>query len=120
MLARRRAVRRRLDVCADVSQISLRYSLVSSSDLANYPSKNVRTWQIYVVFFAVALFGRVAIAHFLANDDDQDGDLYAQIASNVLEHDIYSRDTNPPFAPTFVRLPLSAFYRRSLRPLQAR
>jgi asparagine N-glycosylation enzyme membrane subunit Stt3 len=69
------------------------------------PPKNVRTWQIYVVLFAVALLGRLAVAHFLANDEDQDGDLYAQIASNVLEHHIYSRDTDPPFAPTLVRLP---------------
>jgi 4-amino-4-deoxy-L-arabinose transferase-like glycosyltransferase len=65
----------------------------------------VRTWQIYVLLFAVALFGRMAVVHFLANDEDQDGDLYAQIASNVLEHHIYSTDTDSPFAPTFVRLP---------------
>jgi hypothetical protein len=39
-----------------------------------------------MVFFALALCGRVAIAHFLENDDDQDGDRYAQIASDVLEH----------------------------------
>jgi hypothetical protein len=65
----------------------------------------VRTWQIYVLLFAVALFGRVAVAHFLANDEDSDGDLYAQIASNILEHHICSRDTDPPLTPTFVRLP---------------
>ena len=65
----------------------------------------MKTWQIYVVLFAVALLGRVTVAHFLANDEDQDGDLYTQIASNVLEHHIYSRDTDPPFAPTLVRLP---------------
>lgn len=65
----------------------------------------MRTRQISLLLFAVALFGRVAVAHFLANDDDQDGDLYAQIASNVLEHHTYSRDADFPFAPTFVRLP---------------
>ena len=77
---------------------------MSSSDLAN-PPKKVRTWQIYVVLFAVALFGRVAVARFLANDKDQDGDLYAQIASNILEHHIYSTDTDSPFTSTLVRLP---------------
>ena len=49
------------------------------------PPKNMA--DLYV-FFAMALFGRVAIAYFLENDDDQDGDRYAQIASNVLEHPI--------------------------------
>jgi Dolichyl-phosphate-mannose-protein mannosyltransferase len=65
----------------------------------------VRTWRLYVVLFAVALCGRVIVARFLANDEDQDGDLYAQIASNVLEHHIYSADTDPPFGSTLVRLP---------------
>ena len=54
----------------------------------------MRTCQIYV-----------SVPYFLANDEDQDGDLYAQIASNVLEHHTYSRDADFPFAPTFVRLP---------------
>ena len=69
------------------------------------PPGKVRTWQIYVVLFAVALLGHVSVAHFLANDDDLDGDLYTQIATNVLEHHIYSRDTDPPFGPTFARVP---------------
>jgi Dolichyl-phosphate-mannose-protein mannosyltransferase len=61
--------------------------------------------QIYVLLFALALLGRVAVVHFLANDKEQDGYIYAQIASNVLDHHIYSRDTDPPFAPIFLRLP---------------
>ncbi len=60
---------------------------------------------MYVLLFAAALFARVAVAHFLANDEDQDGDLYARIATNVLEQRIYSKDTDPPLAPTFARLP---------------
>jgi peptidoglycan/LPS O-acetylase OafA/YrhL len=42
---------------------------------------------------------------FSRNDDDSDGDLYTQIASNVLERHVYSKDTDPPFKPTLVRLP---------------
>jgi hypothetical protein len=54
----------------------------------------VRTCQIYV-----------AVPYFLANDEDQDGDLYAQIASNVREHHIILPIRISLFAPTFVRLP---------------
>jgi hypothetical protein len=54
----------------------------------------VRTCQIYV-----------AVPYFLANDEDQDGDLYAQIASNVREHHIILPIRICLFAPTFVRLP---------------
>jgi hypothetical protein len=101
----KRPLRRTLRGCIDFSSQSSISSRVVKVIWQIVPPKNVRTWQIYVVFFAVALLGRVSVAHFLANDEDQDGDLYAQIASNVLEHHIYSRDTDPPFAPTLVRLP---------------
>ena len=101
----KRSLRRTLRGCIDFLRVSLRYISCRQVIWRIVLPKKVRTWQIYVLLFAVALFGRVAVAHFLANDEDQDGDLYAQIASNVLEHHIYSRDTDPPLAPTFVRLP---------------
>jgi Dolichyl-phosphate-mannose-protein mannosyltransferase len=59
----------------------------------------------YAVLLAAVLLGHLSVAHFLASDDDSDGDLYTQIASNVLERHVYSKDTDPPFEPTLVRLP---------------
>ena len=59
----------------------------------------------YAVLLATALLGHLSVAHFLANEDDLDGDLYTQIATNVLEHHIYSKDTDPPLGPTLARVP---------------
>src|SRR6478752_5779031 len=97
--------RRTLRGCIDFSSQSSISSRIVKVIWQIVPPKNVRTRRIYVALFAVALFGRVAVAHFLANDEDSDGDLYAQIASNILAHHICSRDTDPPLTPTFVRLP---------------
>jgi hypothetical protein len=60
---------------------------------------------VYVVLLAVAFSFRVAVARLLANDTPDDGRVYAQIATNILEHHVYSNATEPPFDPTLIRLP---------------
>src|SRR5207253_10155168 len=35
----------------------------------------------------------------------EDGEVYAQIARNVLEQHVYSHETEAPFDPSFIRLP---------------
>lgn len=51
------------------------------------------------------LTSRLLVAYYLANDDPGDGVVYARLASNLLQHDVYSLDTAAPFSPTLVRLP---------------
>src|SRR5438067_6952031 len=58
----------------------------------------------------------LAVAHYLANDQPDDGRVYAQIARNVLEQHVYSHETQPPFVPSLIRVPgyplfLAAIYK---------
>ena len=57
------------------------------------------------ILIAAALVSRLAFAHYLANDEPNDGKLYAQIAVNILERNVYSVETEAPFTPTLIRLP---------------
>lgn len=65
-------------------------------------SKKIR---IYAVILLVALGFRLFVALRLANDEPDDGRVYAQIARNVLEQHVYSHDTQAPFNPSIIRLP---------------
>jgi hypothetical protein len=60
---------------------------------------------VYVLLLIAALSFRVAVARFLPNDTPDDGKVYAQVARNVLEQHVYSAETEPPYAPTLIRLP---------------
>ena len=60
---------------------------------------------IYALLLTVALSFRVAIARLLPNDQPVDGQVYAQIARNVLEQHVYSHATEPPYDPSLIRLP---------------
>lgn len=60
---------------------------------------------VYALLLAVAFSFRVAVARLLPNDAPDDGRLYAQIARNVLERSVYSHESEPPYAPTLIRLP---------------
>ena len=64
-----------------------------------------RRWVIYVVVILLALSFRLFIAFRLANDEPDDGRVYSQIARNVIEQHVYSHDTQPPYAPSIIRLP---------------
>src|SRR5512132_4126687 len=65
-----------------------------------------RDWKKWVVVLALLLVAagfRVAVAHFLPNDEPDDGRVYALLARNVLEQHVYSLDTEPPSLPTLIR-----------------
>ena len=60
---------------------------------------------VYALLLTAAFSFRVAVARFLPNDAPDDGKIYAQIARNVLEQHVYSHETEPPYAPSLIRLP---------------
>ena len=60
---------------------------------------------LYVLLILLALSFRFFIALRLANDEPDDGRVYSQIARDVIEQHVYSHDTQPPFAPSIIRLP---------------
>jgi hypothetical protein len=64
-----------------------------------------KRWIIFLILLAVAFAFRLCVARYLATDEPNDGILYAQLARNVLEHHGYSIATEPPYDPTFIRLP---------------
>jgi hypothetical protein len=53
----------------------------------------------------IALGGRLSLAVYLPNDDDDDGRYYAQIAKNLLDHHGYSGEAEEPYPPTYIRVP---------------
>jgi len=61
--------------------------------------------RVYALILLVAFGFRLFIALRLANDEPDDGRVYAQIARNVLEQHVYSHDTQAPFNPSIIRLP---------------
>lgn len=62
-------------------------------------------WLIFCLLVIVAAGFRISVAHWLANDNPDDGRVYAQIARDVLEQHIYSHDAEPPYEPTLIRTP---------------
>jgi len=64
-----------------------------------------RAWLVYALLLLAAFGFRFFIARHLANDNPDDGRVYAQIARNLLEQHVYSHATEPPYDPSFIRLP---------------
>src|ERR1700741_3534330 len=60
---------------------------------------------VYFVLLFMALSLRVAIVRVLPNDAPDDGLTYDQMARNLVERHVYSHDTEPPFAPSLIRMP---------------
>lgn len=78
------------------------------------PGPNINkkgSWQrrrrlLFILFGILAsLAFNIWIAVYLANEQPDDGKLYAQIANNLLEHGVFSAETQAPFTPTMIRLP---------------
>jgi hypothetical protein len=69
------------------------------------PDRNRDKLFAYVLLLLVAFTFRVAVARFLPNDSPDDGRVYAQIARNVLEHHVYSHESEAPFASSLIRMP---------------
>lgn len=53
----------------------------------------------------LVLTSRICVAYFLATDEPGDGRVYTQFAKNLVEQGVFSLSTEPPFAPTLIRLP---------------
>jgi hypothetical protein len=66
---------------------------------------NVKWIIPFAVLLLAALAFRIYVAHWLPNDNPDDGRVYAQMARNVLEQHVYSHDPEPPFTPSLIRLP---------------
>jgi Dolichyl-phosphate-mannose-protein mannosyltransferase len=64
-----------------------------------------RAWLAYALLLLAAFGFRFFIARHLANDNPDDGRVYSQIARNLLEQHVYSHATEPPYDPSFIRLP---------------
>ncbi len=64
-----------------------------------------KQWALVLSLLIFAALFRIAVAHWLPNDTPGDGVVYAQMARNVLEQHVYSLDAQPPYNPSFVRLP---------------
>ncbi|HJT28566.1 MAG TPA: glycosyltransferase family 39 protein [Pyrinomonadaceae bacterium] len=62
-------------------------------------------WLIYAFLVVIAVSFRLFIALRLPNDEPDDGRIYAQIARNVLEQQVYSIESRAPYTPTLIRLP---------------
>jgi hypothetical protein len=75
------------------------------SDLNRYLGKLGKRWPFFIALFVLALAFRVAVAHWLPNDTPDDGRVYAQLAHNVIDHNVYSHSTEPPYEPSLIRLP---------------
>jgi predicted acyltransferase len=58
-----------------------------------------------VALFALTVLSRVAAAYYLANDAPGDGVIYARLAKNLFEHNVYSIEEEAPYTPTLIRLP---------------
>ena len=60
---------------------------------------------LVAVALIATLASRIAIARYLATDEDDDGHVYAQIANNLLEHHVFSHADKEPYNPSLIRLP---------------
>ena len=52
-----------------------------------------------------ALAFRLVLALAVPNDEPDDGRLYARIGHNLVAHAAYSTSEDPPYAPTYIRVP---------------
>ncbi len=60
---------------------------------------------LLLALIAAALILRLGVAIGLATDEPDDGRLYTRLAHNVLVHGVYAIEDQPPFHPTYIRVP---------------
>jgi hypothetical protein len=66
---------------------------------------NARRFWIVCLLLLAAFAFRFAVAHYLAIDDPDESKVYAQMARNLLEQQVYSHSTEPPYEPSLIRVP---------------
>jgi 4-amino-4-deoxy-L-arabinose transferase-like glycosyltransferase len=64
-----------------------------------------KIWIVWLALLCVALSFRLVLAIRFPNDAPDDGRVYAQLARNLLEHRVFSHDSEPPYTPSIIRLP---------------
>ncbi|HEY8227365.1 MAG TPA: glycosyltransferase family 39 protein [Pyrinomonadaceae bacterium] len=64
-----------------------------------------KIWIVWLLLLLLSFTFRLFIAVRLPNDTPDDGRVYAQFARNLLEHHVFSADSEPPYAPSLIRLP---------------
>lgn len=64
-----------------------------------------KIWIVWLALLFIALSFRLVLAIRFPNDAPDDGRVYAQLARNLLEHRVFSHDSDPPFPPSLIRLP---------------
>jgi hypothetical protein len=60
---------------------------------------------VYAVLLIAAFSFRVAVSRLAPNEEPVDSQVYVQLARNLVEHRVYSPAIEPPFEPSFIRLP---------------
>ena len=60
---------------------------------------------VYALLLLAALSFRVAVARLLPNEEPVDSQVYSQLARNLIEQRVYSPALEPPYEPSFIRLP---------------
>jgi hypothetical protein len=60
---------------------------------------------VFALLLMAAFSFRLGVARLLPNDAPDDGRVYDQIARNVLEQHVYSHESEPPYAPSLIRMP---------------
>jgi 4-amino-4-deoxy-L-arabinose transferase-like glycosyltransferase len=80
--------------------------LLGKRQLLNKLEQANWSWGVMIAALLLGALGaRIAVAYFLATDEPGDAVVYARLAINLLEHGTFSLSTEPPFDPTFIRLP---------------
>src|SRR4030095_488514 len=68
-------------------------------------SRVPKIWIVCLLLLVTSVTFRLYIAVRLPNDTPDDGRVYAQFARNLLEQHVFSADSEPPYAPSLIRLP---------------
>lgn len=60
---------------------------------------------VYALLLMAAFSLRVVVVRLFPNDAPVDGTVYSQLARNLVEQQVYSHETEPPYTPSLIRLP---------------
>jgi len=65
---------------------------------------------VYALLLTTAFSFRVAVARWLPHEEPVDSQVYAQLARNLIEQRVYSPALDPPYEPSFLRVPGYPFF----------
>jgi uncharacterized membrane protein HdeD (DUF308 family) len=73
--------------------------------MVNKPNGKRDELLVYAVLLIATFSFRVAVSRLAPNEEPVDSHVYVQLARNLVEHRVYSPAIEPPFEPSFIRLP---------------